>query len=395
MRFLKSYAIAFLIALGIAAWMVTGTLIEGGQGPGQGERPLVDVVDGDDGPLRGFLEAIGVISPAEEEEATDVVALARTEPEAAMNVRVVTSQAEDMPLVVSLRGRTQANATIAARAETSGIVRQVHVTKGQRVSEGDLLCTLNQGTRQAQLSTAEAALEQARADLESNQALRERGVAPANTARQFEVALLSAQANYDEALTEFERTEIHAEVSGIVQDPLITVGSSLSAGSECATIVQLDPMVFIGEVAEARVGMIDVGEEAMITTVTGQETAGRVRFVSATANQASRTFGIEIEVPNADNAIRDGITAEAHIQVGSERAHLLPQSVLTLDSDGVLGVRTIEEGNIVAFHPIEILRDTRDGVWLTGLPDTAEVITLGQEYVQSGQTVRVTRGDEA
>ncbi|WP_127074231.1 efflux RND transporter periplasmic adaptor subunit [Pelagibacterium lentulum] len=395
MRFLKSYGIAFLIVLGIATWMITGTLVEGGRGPGQGERPMIDVVDGDGGPLRGFLEAVGIISSDEEEQTSEAVALAQTEPEPVMNVRVVTSNAEDMPLIISLRGRTQANAVVAARAETSGIVRQVHVTKGEFVNEGDLLCTLNQGTRQAQLSTAEAALEQARADLENNRALRERGVAPANTARQFEVALLSAQANYDEALTEFERTEIHAEVSGIIEDPLVTVGSLLSAGSECATIVQLDPMVFIGEVAEARVGLLDVGEDAMITTVTGQEAVGRVRFVSATANQASRTFGIEIEIPNADSAIRDGITAEAFIQVGSEQAHLLPQSALTLDSDGVLGIRTVEEGNIVAFHPIEILRDTRDGVWLTGLPDTAEVITLGQEYVQSGQTVRVSRGDEA
>ncbi len=393
-RFLKSYGLAFLIVVGIAVWMLTGTLIQGGKGPGQGERPLIEAIEGEDGPIGGVLQATGLIEPEGEVEVAQTLEDAAEEQHQRQLVRVATFAADDLPQIVQLRGRTQANATIAVRAETSGTVKEVHVTKGQRVAEGDLICTLDQGTRLARLATAEAQLEQAKADLANNEALRERGVAPANTIRQFEVALLSAQASYDEALAELERTEIRAEAAGIVSDPLATVGASLSAGAECATIVQLDPMVFIGEVPEARVGDMEVGEQAMVTTVTGQQIIGRVRYIAAVANAATRTFPVEIEIANPSGVIRDGVTAEALVQVGTIRAHLVPQSVLTLDTDGTIGVRAVE-GETVAFYPVEIARDTREGVWVTGLPETIDIITVGQEYVQAGQTVTAQRADEA
>lgn len=394
MRFLQSYGIAFVIVVAIAGWMLTGTLIQGGRGPGQGETAMVDAVDGEGAPLRGMLESIGLVQPVDPDAPAQETPPAQEPEQALTTVRIARVEGQDLPELVQLRGRTEANAIVAARAETSGTVRQVHVRKGDTVEAGTLLCTLDQGTRQVRLNTAEAQLAQAQADLDNNVALRERGVAPANTARQFEVALLSAQAAYDDALAELERTEIYAEAGGIVQDPIATQGNALSAGAECATIIQLDPIVFRGEVPEARVGQISVGEPAQITTVTGQEVLGTVRYVSASADPATRTFSVEIEVANPDAAIRDGVTARAMVEVGTTRAHLVPQSVLTLDNAGVLGARTVEDG-VVAFHPVAILRDSREGAWVSGLPDDADVITVGQEYVQEGQAVNAVHGTAA
>jgi multidrug efflux system membrane fusion protein len=72
----------------------------------------------------------------------------------------------------------------------------------------------------------------------------------------------------------------------------------------------------------------------------------------------------------------------------------LPQSVLTLDDDGVLGVRTVEDGK-VAFHEVTIVSDTRQGVWVTGLPAIAQVITVGQENVTAGQAVNAIAASAA
>jgi len=75
--------------------------------------------------------------------------------------------------------------------------------------------------------------------------------------------------------------------------------------------------------------------------------------------------------------------------MGTVPAHLLPQSVLTLNDEGTLGIRSVKDG-VVEFYPVTIISDSREGVWVTGLPPTVDVITMGQEYVVPGQKVNAT-----
>jgi membrane fusion protein, multidrug efflux system len=411
MRSLYSYGIAFLIIVIAGLWFATGTLVMGGNGPGKGERPLISVIEGEEhGPIATQMENAGVMAQHETTHSADphLTIAQRNELEMGstterLSVRTSTYTAQPMAIEVPLRGRTQAKASVGAVAETPGIVDVVHVTKGQKVAVGDPLCTLDQGTRAAAVTQAQAGLEQARAslaqaeaDFEINAELRSKGIAAPNTARQAEVAvtaakaaITSAQAGLDNAQAELDRTEIVAKVAGVVQDPIAVAGAMLAQGQPCATIVQLDPLVFIGQVPEARIGLARLGLEATITTVTGQSVAGKVTYISSTAHTATRSFPVEIEVPNADGDIRDGITATATVNMGTAPAHLLPQSVLTLNDDGVLGVSTVE-GEAVKFVPVQIASDTREGVWVLGLPVSVDVITVGQEYVTDGQIVEAT-----
>jgi len=282
-------------------------------------------------------------------------------------------------------------------------VQTLHVNKGDRVEAGDLLCTLDTGTRaaavaqaNAALAQAEAGLAQAQLDADTNASLRERGLAPANTANAVDVAVAAAeaavsaaQAGLDNAQAELDRTRIIAEVGGLVQAPIATRGAMLAQGGVCATIVQLDPIVFAGSVTEANIALARTGLAASLHTVTNQNATGEVTYVAASAEEATRSFPIEIEFDNSDFAIRDGVTAEATVNMGTLPGHLLPQSVLTLNDAGVLGVRTVEDSK-VAFYPVTIMSDTREGVWVTGLPASVEIITIGQEFVVDGQAVNAS-----
>lgn len=413
MRVMFSYGLAFLILLGAGAWLATGTLVVGGNGPGNGETPIISAIEGqENGPLHTTLAEAGVLAEHPHPETDPALTIAqRNELQSGASaplptVQTVTYVAQPMKIDVPLRGRTQAKATVSAVAETAGIVDVVHVTKGQSVEQGDLLCTLDQGTRAAAVAQAQAGLEQAKAGLEqaqlsydTNAELRAKGLAAPNTARDLEVALAgaqasltSAQAGLDNAQAELDRTEIKAKVAGVVQDPVAVAGSMLGQGQPCATIVQLNPMVFLGQVPESRIGLAKLGLDAVITTVPGAKVDGKVTFISSVADNATRSFPVEIEFANEDLSIRDGVTAEAIVTLGTAPGHLLPQSVLTLDDDGTLGVRTVENG-VVAFHPITIVSDTREGVWVTGLPLSADVITIGQENVTAGQAVDATAAE--
>ncbi len=413
MRALFSYGVALLILIGIGGWLATGTLVIGGNGPGKGERPIISVIEGQEhGPIHTQLAEAGVLAehphPATDPALTIAQRNAQENGGSAPlpSVQIATYTAQPMQIEVPLRGRTSAKSSVSAVAETPGIVDDVHVTKGQTVAVGDALCTLDQGTRaaavaqaKAGLAQAEAGLVQAQLDFDTNAELRAKGLAAPNTGRGLEVALSgakaslsAAQAGLDNAQAELDRTEIRAKVAGVVQDPVATAGAMLGQGQPCATIVQLNPMVFLGQVPESRIGLAKLGLDATITTVTGTKVDGKVTFISAIADNATRSFPVEIEFPNEDMSIRDGVTAEAIVTLGTAPGHLLPQSVLTLDDEGVLGVRTVEDG-VVAFHEITIVSDTREGVWVTGLPLSADVITVGQENVTAGQAVKAVTAE--
>ena len=110
-------------------------------------------------------------------------------------------------------------------------------------------------------------------------------------------------------------------------------------------------------------------------------------FLSRSADPTTRTFRVELTVPNPDLSLRDGQTAEILIEAQGVTAHLLAASTLTLDDDGTLGVRTIDADSAALFHPVTVLRDTIDGVYVTGLPEQVDVITVGQEFVTDGVIV--------
>ena len=68
---------------------------------------------------------------------------------------------------------------------------------------------------------------------------------------------------------------------------------------------------------------------------------------------------------------------------------MIPQSALTLNGDGILGIRAVKD-NKALFLPINIIRDSAEGVWVSGLPEETDIIIVGQEYVTDGRDVSVT-----
>ena len=219
----------------------------------------------------------------------------------------------------------------------------------------------------------QATVEAARAGIQSAQA----------TLQGAQSGVESAQAGVAAAREELTRLEIRAPFSGLLESDTAELGALLQPGGMCATVIQLDPIKLVGFVPETEVDSIERGAEAGARLATGREVAGRVSFLSRAADETTRTFRVEIEVPNPDGAIRDGQTAEIVIQGLASLAHLLPQSALTLNDDGRLGYRLAVDGR-TAFAPVEVLRDTPEGVYVGGLPEEADVIVVGQEFVAEG-----------
>ncbi len=226
----------------------------------------------------------------------------------------------------------------------------------------------------AQIISADAALEGARAQVQTANA-----------------AIRSAQAGVASAEQAISQLTIRAPFTGLLETDSAELGTLLQPGGLCATVIQLDPIKVVGFVPEADVFKVRPGAPAMARLPGGDlEVTGTVSFLARVADEQTRTFRTEITVPNPDQRILDGLTADILISSDGQAAHLVPQSALTLDDDGALGLRTVTEDSLVQFLPATLLRDTVDGVWLTGLPETVDVIVVGQEFVTDGVLVAPT-----
>ena len=350
--------------------------------------------------------------------------------EKVISVIVVNSTAQLIDSAVTLRGETAAARLVEVRSETSGQVINEPLRKGETVSEGQVLCSLDPGTRKATLADAVASLAEAKARVPETQArldeakarlseakinfnaankLSEGGyasetrVASAEAAvRAAEASIASATAGFDTtrskiqsaeasvavAEKEIERTSLKAPFSGILETDSAELGTLLQPGALCAKIIQLDPIKLVGFVPETELDRVNKGSIAKANLINGQEITGEVSFISRSADQTTRTFRVEIEADNKDLSISKGQTAEILIASDGTQAHLLPQSALTLNDDGALGVRTVNDNSRVVFYETDIIRDTMNGVWLKGLPKKADVIIVGQEYVTDGVKVQ-------
>ena len=296
---------------------------------------------------------------------------------------------------VSIQGRTKAEINVIVRAETSGVVAETPARLGAMVSEGDTLCRLNVDARRARVAEAQAALAKARLDYEAALKLGESGF-------RSETGVAAAKANRDQtaaqaeqATLELEKTNITAPFHGIYDQRFAEVGDFLSIGDPCATVIKFDPFLVVGSVSEKDVGKINVGNRGMAKLATGETVEGTVRFVSSSASPATRTFNVELEIPNADGSLKDGVTADFTVYAENKNAYFLPRSSLVLNDSGNIGIRTVNNDNVVKFMPVAIVGETADGVWVNGPSGDIRVIVRGQEYVDAGRTVVVELRDLA
>jgi len=334
-----------------------------------------------------------------------------------------------------LRGETEAARFVQVRAETFGQVISDPLRKGSFVQKDDVLCRLDEGTREAaladslarlgeakalipqteaKLGEANSRLEEARINFNAASKLSEGGYASDTRVASVQAAMRSAEAGVATAASgfdstrariqsaeagvatakkEIERLTIIAPFEGALESDTAEIGSLLQPGDLCGTIIQLNPIKLVGFLPETELSRVKLGASARAQLASGQEIEGNVTFLSRSADSKTRTFRVEVNVPNDGLEIRDGQTVEIAIGSDGKKAHLLPQSALTLNDEGLLGIRFVDDKNITRFAAVKLEQDSKEGVWVSGLDDKLDVIITGQEFVKEGVKVSVTFKD--
>ncbi len=320
-------------------------------------------------------------------QSTEETGAAHTKPHA--SVRTITSTAVDHVDYLRISGRTEAVISVEIRAETEARVTEIGATKGQTVKKGDVIAKLSVDDRQARVAKARALVAQRELENSASKSLAEKDYRSKTGVAQSLALLEEARADLSIAQTELNNTEIRAPFDGIVENRPADIGDLLSIGDPVATMIQADPMLVVAHVPEHSIGAIDLGQLANVTLYDGTQHDGIVRYTARVSDNNTRTFRVEVEIDNADLRIPDGMTAELQIPVGTKRAHQVLPSVLTLNDEGQLGVRTVVDDTKVAFLPVDLQGGSRERVWIGGLPQEIELIVVGHDWVKEGAIVDV------
>ena len=322
------------------------------------------------------------------EEAPGVVAAApQTDAAPKASVRVRTQKAETVTRTIVVNGKTEPARTMTISAETDGRVMFVGADRGANVDRGGIIVRLDERDRSARLAQAEATLTQREVEYEARERLKSDSYVSAAQLKEAAALLETARAELTRAKLDLEYMVVRAPFDGALQERHVEIGDFVSSGDPIATFVDNRAIVVSATVSEFDAGWIDVGETAEATLATGERVRGNIRYIAPVADEATRTFLVELEVDNADGALRAGGTAKLSIAAEEVSAHRVAASLLTLDDAGNVGLKLINEDGEVEFIVADIALSASDGVWVAGLPETATIITVGQGFVSQGAFV--------
>ena len=338
---------------------------------------------------------------------------------------------------IELQGQTTHNKKIDVKSETTGNIIDIAFKRGDKVSKGDELIKISIENRKELLNSAKKDLDRLNKELELNEKnkinrlsqnkeliklyeiefasakqLIDKGLSSKSKLSLASFNLANARSDQEDILITFEsqqssigaqianvksqlknieldidKTVINSPFSGIISDKMIEESVYITPGNIMFTIIDLNPIKIQGYLSEFDVNKVSLGTKAIIENTNGLKKNGTISFISPSAETSTRTFEITIEADNADLSFKSGITTKITIAGSELKAHKIPPSILTLQDDGTVGVKAVNDENIVIFYPTTSVKDTIDGIWVSGLPDKVNLIVTGQEYVAVGESV--------
>jgi membrane fusion protein, multidrug efflux system len=302
-------------------------------------------------------------------------------------VSVQVSRARTITREIVVSARTEPNRSVELRAETEGRVVALGAERGARVAAGARIVGLDMRDRQARLAEARALIDYAELQFQAARRLQQQQFVSETHIAELLSRVVAARSGLEKIELEVANTNLVAPFDAVLQERDVEIGDYVNSGDRVAQLVDTDPIIVVGEVGERQIHELAVGTPGFARLVGGAELEGRVRYVAPVAEPSTRTFRVELAVPNAEGSLRAGMTAEMRVAAERVTVHVLSPALLSLDEAGTVGVKAVDARDRVEFHPIEIVESTDAGISVGGLPDEIRLIVVGHGFVKPGELV--------
>jgi membrane fusion protein, multidrug efflux system len=323
-------------------------------------------------------------------EGADVIAAEAAAPAPRRTVAAVVPVFADHAREIRIAGATEADKTAVLAARSDGIVEMLGVSQGTEVAADTLVLRLVGPDAAASVAMAQASVSQTAQQLDVGEKLFARGSMAELELTVRRSAKAAADAALEQAQAAEDRLLLKAPFAGLVDSVAVELGEWVQTGAPIATILSLDPIVVKAEVSERDVAFVAIGGKANVRLVNGAEMQGTIRHVAKQASVGTRTFVVEVALPNRDRKIGAGMTAEVRLFAAPVLAVTVPRSVITISEDGIIGLRVVGADDVAQFAPVSLVDDTQEGMIVTGVPKDVRIIVAGQDLVRDGEAVTVT-----
>lgn len=300
---------------------------------------------------------------------------------------------ESVKRTLTLYGTTETDRTVTVSSELAARVINISAKRGQLMSAGQEIVRLREGSLKAQLKSAEATIKQAEQDYQSALSLQKKKHIAENQITQLEAALVEALSQKEQLQTQWDNAQIKAPIPGILNKRYVEIGDFIDKGKPVAEILDLDPLVISVDVPQNNIRYFKPGQKAVVQFLSGQTTEAIIRFIDRQANASTRTFSVELTIPNPDMKIPAGLSVEADLLMEEVQALEISPAWLALSEDGEPGIKWVTTTNQVQFTPVDIVKSESNRLWITGIPEQARIITRGQGFVRAGDHVDVVSPD--
>ena len=305
-------------------------------------------------------------------------------------------QKESFTKILKFSGFSEASRIVIIKSQVEGKVSSKYFEKGKFYKAGSQLVLIDPEDKIARLKEMEALLNQRKKEYEVAEKLFKKGF-------RSEVKLSESRTNFENALALYEKSQVELNNTKIlipfdstIEDSFIELGDYVKKGDKIAKIVDLDPIFVKVNVTENVINNLKLNQTTSII-IADKSYEGLISYISKTSDPLTRNFRVEIKINNKQKQIISGLSSEARINLSKEDAYFIPSSLISLDDQGKIGIKVVQEKKVL-FLTIDIISDTGNGYWVNSnsknnLEDYM-LITQGHEYVIEGEKVVIKNSDD-
>jgi multidrug efflux system membrane fusion protein len=269
------------------------------------------------------------------------------------------------------------------------------------------------GPWEAQIAAATADLEAVRSKYESTKKLVDRGVKKPlaklqqiaflkaaemrlieleNQSEELSLSVSYAQikaidARISKLLEQLKFTKVTASQSGWLEKFHVEIGQTISENAPVARILGLKSLIIDAPIPQTQINKIKIGDIVDLEIDGAGKRQGLVSKIATSANQATRTFSVEVLLDNTDMTLRAGMSAGVRVTIDEVPAFKISPAHLNVDEDGLLSVKTVTPDGIVYVMPVMIAQTVGNAAYVSGLEDGTVILGMGQAFVSAGTKI--------